>query len=990
MPDIINKPKILKSENLSSMDKLNKLQQASLYGTTSEFIDTNTELINNIAQTVQSVISTNNKSIGGSTPEFIANAAKTRTDISDKQTSKNAKEPITGMKWLTEMDQDMDLFRELFPIATPMFELFYEYQMVYQMIPEVAKCMDVLKNSILSADNFSKKYLIPRYDDAKLSNNLSEAPNESTQKNVNLINDIIEEYDLNHEFDLYISDAMKYGAKPVMIVPIDKNFRESAKKVLTQEESNTDFAKYLKSVYNDGQTCTFENYIEDTENAFITTENKEITGIDYNKITQFGLNLNNDIDDMISIYEDNFNYESGIIDVDDMTEEEKNKFNQNIKSRKDIITNTKDIKNRKTVMKSICNEVAKMVNNKVHFSIMSENIALPLIHKVVTKNKTMRKIRNRRLNVSSSNVTNEAFYIENPDILDKDINNICTTLESSKFTKYITQNKNYKSITTENANWIPNNYDNIDLEDEYNYVGKPIDMAPMRNSKPLDISKSKENTLDEIPTGSVVIPLAPDTVVPISVHGKHIGYYVIERLGNDDLGSGVATLLGYKSPSSMYSIGLAGKMAMGQGALSGADGAGVILKDMTDLPMNVKDDGRRIDLLRNMIIRAVSERVGNPDIVDDKPFNSIIYSLIKDHYITNREIKITYVPANMMVYWSHSIDPDTGIGVSLLEKSLFFAHVYIASLITNLMISISKSADREQINVEVGSGKRYEAIVQKVMRTLQTKRASIDSIGNVDTIMKSLGTFQRYISLKHNGQSLVEMETIPGQQVDLDNSLQEKALKSVVNSFNVPSSALNLLDDAEYSRSISLQNALFLDQVVNMQLPYQQCATKTIRILTRNKYPDKVLNIENITKIKNSKKDEINNKLPSTDGLIDISKVYIDFPSPQGLSVTSLNDQINNVDQFADKIIEITEPIDIPQENEDAYKRVMKLNLYKKLLPGLPYEEYVDMIANAKEQIELQRIKAKSLGKKDNDASTFDSGSTNFNTTSDDNSEFKG
>ena len=968
------KPQISKPDILKSAEELGDMQMASLYSLSRNYVKANTDFINSVINITQNVIAQNDASIASSTPQMLVDTVQTSIYDKKKQSAKNAETPqiLTDIQGLTETSKDMDLFRELFPIATPMFELFYEYDMVYEMIPEASKCFDILKDAVLSADNFSKKYLIPRYDDFKIDSSTS-GINASAQQHAQLIQDVIDEYDCNELFDGYINDAMKYGAKPVMIVPIDHNFRKSAEKLL-KTESSDDVRKLIRSQYSDGAEVKMESNIE----GFTTNESGDV--FDSFNSNGFTLEMNKEVDELLAIYEDGLEAEIASIPTANMTTAEKAEFDVVCESKRKILKRAKDHKNRKAVMEEMLKTIDNMVNTKVKFSYGTEAMVMRDASKICGQIKTMRRVKNRAKaqETGNSSVSMESAYTSDPLTLENDIDAVCEAMSGVRYKKVTKKVQKYRTEFDENGKVKQVPYtadvesyqlttdDSVSLEDffdeRYGIDDVQTEAADHDNRKVPDATTKGPHRES---TGSVIIPLMPDTVVPISVHGQHIGYYVIERTGSDDLGSGVASLLGYRNGGLNSGFGLGTANLYGANStMATGDGAGVLIRDMVDIPMYVKDDARRVDILRSMLARAISERLKNPDIVDDKAFNSIIYSLIKDNYITKREVKITYVPSHSMVYFAHEINKDTGIGVSVMQKGLFFAHVYIASLITNLMIAIAKSADREQVNVEVGMSNRIEATVQKVMRSLQTKRASIDSIGNIDTIMKSLGTFTRTISLRHNGNPLIELETIPGQQVDMDNSLMEKALKSFVNSLYVPHSAVNFLDDTEYARSISLQNALFMSKVVSFQSKYQANASKFIRILIRNKYPEKILTKENTQRIKENrgKMNVTTAGVTSAQDLIDLTKVFTDLPSPEGLNIASLNEQISNVTTFSDTMVDTLVPSEWALDQSksellDQLKAVMKNGLLKKYLPGLPWDEFDSIVESAKTQIVQAKLK---------------------------------
>ena len=200
----------------------------------------------------------------------------------------------------------------------------------------------------------------------------------------------------------------------------------------------------------------------------------------------------------------------------------------------------------------------------------------------------------------------------------------------------------------------------------------------------------------------------------------------------------------------------------------------------------------------------------------------------------------------------------------------------------------------------------------------------------------------------------------------------------------VPHSAVNFLDDTEYARSISLQNALFMSKIVSFQARYQQCASKFVRILIRNKYPEKILTKENAQRIRENKgkMSETTAGVTSSQDLIDLTKVFTDLPSPEGLNIASLNEQISNVSTFSDSMVDTLVPSEwaldeAKSELLDQLKAIIKNGLYKKYLPGLPWDEFDNIVESAKTQIVQAKLKIEHP-EDDNSSDSGDSGSSNF------------
>ena len=193
---------------------------------------------------------------------------------------------------------------------------------------------------------------------------------------------------LNSLFSDYINDAMKYGAKPVMIVPIDQNFRKSAEKIL-RTESADDLRNLIRDEYSDGKDVKMESYID----GFTTESGNEILKTD--DANSFTLEMDKCIDGLLDIYEDSLEFEAARVDTKDMSKEEKDTFDVAYESKKKIVKRARDKKNRKKVITEMLQAVDNMVNSKVKFTYGTEAMVMRDTSKICNQIKTSYIRRNK-------------------------------------------------------------------------------------------------------------------------------------------------------------------------------------------------------------------------------------------------------------------------------------------------------------------------------------------------------------------------------------------------------------------------------------------------------------------------------------------------------------------------------------------------------------------------------------------------------------------
>ena len=104
------------------------------------------------------------------------------------------------------------------------------------------------------------------------------------------------------------------------------------------------------------------------------------------------------------------------------------------------------------------------------------------------------------------------------------------------------------------------------------------------------------------------------------------------------------------------------------------------------------------------------------------------------------------------------------------------------------MLKLSRSADHRTFYIETGLSNDIEGIIQDFVREIRAKEVKMADLNSIDTILNNIGQFQDYFIPQFDGQKSIDIDTTPGQQVDMDNDLLEYLKKAMISGMGIPAS----------------------------------------------------------------------------------------------------------------------------------------------------------------------------------------------------------
>ena len=466
--------------------------------------------------------------------------------------------------------------------------------------------------------------------------------------------------------------------------------------------------------------------------------------------------------------------------------------------------------------------------------------------------------------------------------------------------------------------------------------------------------KDKKIENDDFLNDVLIIDYDSENVIPIIVNGIHVDYYVLEEeaynggfdrnrktgfsfmdiisslgIGNDDAvtGTGMQNM-------ATDGMGFANTPAFGQQINIASVSSSFTLQAQTD------DAIRRNDILREIVLRTISTKMKDKDMVENKVFRDCIMNLLRQGYILKKKVQFTNIPAGNMVYFAHNLS-NTGLPKSIYTDTLFYCYIYISSLVSSLMIKLAKSSNKDKITFEVGRDTNAALAAHLIDNGLSTRQThGYETFQSVRSVLKNSAAHDRILIPSYGGNRLLEYEEMSKMNdIDIDDEFTEKMLQKIVQQPDYPAAAMNKLSDEEYSRSIVAQQIMYINSLKEMQDAFGAQVSKLLKLCIR------------YTQFSETYEKKIKDNL---------NEIDFSFAIPKDLYLVNSKESFTNVEEYADIITKLyfNEKMD-----DDAWKTAVdkfKLEVVKTNATNIEWDDYqtlYDQILAEKPKLELEKIK---------------------------------
>lgn len=460
---------------------------------------------------------------------------------------------------------------------------------------------------------------------------------------------------------------------------------------------------------------------------------------------------------------------------------------------------------------------------------------------------------------------------------------------SNSINTFLKEHKNYM-VLSDNPSIFKDRNDSTDRIKKA--MQNKIDQHFLNNDEATSIMLLDDHISDnDFPS---VMEFPTESVIPVCVPGsveEHLGYFVIvDEWGNpiDQSTMDKASTLTNKAHKAMY----------GRSTL---DALGNQQKNQ------IVETVFGITIENIMKQKLDSLGIASADIHKHNSMaNCIFHNLVK-----KKKVGLIFVPESLMVYYRFDHRSD-GTGKSMLEDVNFILSLRSTLMVAQVMATVKESRDTKVIEMELDPKDTNVEQTIDMVRRIYTEKQMLKFHSDPNTIAKDLTNSSLTIvpkglpGLPSNMAPSTSTNSRSNNKADTD--LLDKFTNFARSGYGVPASALNQLNDTEFSRSIVTQNLFFADTVRDKQRIVCKFNNKFVR--TYIKYSNnlkKVLNGILADTSEDSEKEPLENNLSSNDLLQKvINNVTVSLPSP---SVSTNKAQYEEIQDHISMISTILESL---------------------------------------------------------------------------------
>jgi hypothetical protein len=170
----------------------------------------------------------------------------------------------------------------------------------------------------------------------------------------------------------------------------------------------------------------------------------------------------------------------------------------------------------------------------------------------------------------------------------------------------------------------------------------------------------------------------------------------------------------------------------------------------------------------------------------------------------------------------------------------------------------------------------YEQAINRVIQDIKTKEYKMDNLNDINTILNlTPGRFDDYFIPSVNGERPLEIETMPGMDTEMTNEFMEFLKASMLSGIGIPRDLIDSLNNVDFARTLSAQNANFVRSVIKYQMKYTDPFTHMVRRLYKNEY---------------MYNDNTTNDPQDLEAVC--RNIIVEFPSPASLNFSNMSDSM--------------------------------------------------------------------------------------------------
>jgi hypothetical protein len=843
-------------------------------------------------------------------------------------------EDPSGIKMLTPIGNvdmaEQDIISANAALYQSFLNITSEYRGVVELIPEVKRAIENIVRDIVNVSEITNRAFSKIYED-KFNRSINQSDKDAdARKNQTLIKEIVDKNNLEYKFKRWVFESAVCGVKPVAFIPYSYIFRQ------LQNSHNKDFGLNV----ND-----FNIKIQNGES----------------------FRLFNDEDKQKSFYKKNI--ETSLLDCVRSFE--------SVASGKSAPGITYENLLDEIIDENSAESFAEIIENDINMSIESLSKELENAHDMKYKRMFMGL-------ESNADLDNEINLIDNITRSYKDKKEKIKQLPKEdriresrnglkKLVEFIDDKIRVPKKESAAAVYAEKLFREKDRYDVLYKLGTDFKMAEnVKRSGYTTKDKFKNNlsgTYDiksSLGKECLIVPYAPESVIPININGEYMGFYCLEyehivgaAWNKRKKAGGISDFIKSQGIGDDASL-IGGNNMSAWGGVNPIESNLYSPLTMYNLNasrylngnMNNLEDERRFDMMKMIVLRVLSHRLHDPDLVDNKIFKDAVMHLLRNNILANNRVQFTFIPPEYMCYMTWKTDDD-GLPESILKGTLYDCYMHISCKTSSGMLKLMKSSDKEKYEIEVGLSKNTGLSVSELQRVLSTRSLYTQSaFSDLSSVIRNAGSYQRLIIPVIKGQKVYDVSQMEHMNdLNPDDEFTDKELQRVLDKIGYNNGMFSELDNVDFAKQLYTRNIEYGSRIIDGQSNYNPFGTKMLRILvdhsllpTYNSIAD---DIKQITKSGNDT-DQLHNDIKEemdNDEKIDLACIELMLAMPSYLQMISITDTIDTAKTMANSIAEVYGASG-GNAIDDATNDLFKLSLMKKFTNNIDW----DVIDKMREQ----------------------------------------
>lgn len=366
---------------------------------------------------------------------------------------------------------------------------------------------------------------------------------------------------------------------------------------------------------------------------------------------------------------------------------------------------------------------------------------------------------------------------------------------------------------------------------------------------PSKISDEEKLDLTSCP-GCLIKRLPRSNVLPIYIETMCMGYYYIEVFSTD-IGEDANKFTTYMDMGQKYGKRLA----------------------QAATPNN---DPIKADAILKKVVTDLSSMIDAKFINANQDLSRELYMILKYDENFNQgtnKIRITYIPPEDMQHIYFKMNPETHRGISLLDKALIPAKIYISLYMSYAIGMMTRGHDKRVYYVK----QQVETNISKtLLNAIQQIKKGNFGVRNMENLMNVLNITGMYNDLfiprSASGESPIDFEVLQGQDFNPNMEFLQQFEDYAIGTTGVPIELISTRQGVDYALQLTMTNSKHIRIVYKDQAKIQRIFSRILTVIYNAEFNKKI-------------------------------QLSVILPPPLYISMTNTSQLLTNVTDFSEKAI---------------------------------------------------------------------------------------